>query len=580
MLCVNDLSICAGKVELVHHVSFSVAAGESLALMGASGSGKSLTAMACMGLLAPNLRQTSGKIVVGSGQDATASMHEHEKKRPMGLLPALIMQNPADCFDPLFPIRSVFVETFGAAVCCTTPNIGGMGQESFMEDLLQQVGFAAPRDILACYPFELSGGMLHRVMIALALGAVLCHKVPCVIADEPLSGLDMPSKVQILTLIRTLQQKYGFSLLYIDHDVNAARAVAQNLAIMHEGFLVDQGSFVTLSNHEQSQQQKSAEVHKQDSTAQVVAQGIQEDSRCGPLSAPGQKCLKGQENAGRHHATKALMAAAVRLGHDYTPIMAKDAFKKDTPLLEVCAVHKGYGAKKILENVTFALHEGQNIGVVGSNGAGKSTLSRLILGLEEADAGEITYCGQKITKDFQNPPWRQHVQVMFQHARLAVNPRLSVTEVLREPLHAQGRWQCLSSAARRQKIEELLTWVELPVSFAQKYPAHMSGGQLQRLCLARALALEPRLVILDEPLADVDVVVAEHLQKMLGRLQQELQMSFLYISHDITSVLRFCSHILVLDGGQVQDFFPSHEATMPQRSVAFKSLLQANFVSL
>ncbi len=521
MLSVKNLSLFAGKTPLIQNVSFTLAPGESLALMGASGSGKSLTAMACMGLLPPNICQSSGHISYGENSTQT---------------PALIMQNPADCFDALFPMRSAFTESFGHKAFAPIPSsatklMAGQKQDNFTESLLRKVGFTHPQEILRAYPFELSGGMLHRVMIALALGMVLLDKSSCIIADEPLSGLDTPSKAHTLQLMKSLQQEFGFSLLYIDHDVAAAHTVATQLAIMHEGHLVEYGNFSTLQQQAQ------------------------------------------------HEATKALMSAYERLKHwdtEYHGVPSATI----KPLVEIQSIGKSYGNKQVLDHIDLTLYAGKSVGVVGTNGAGKSTLMRILLGLDEADTGHIYCLGQKVEKNFANPAWRKNMQAVFQHGRMAVNPRLSVTQILREPLHAQGIWQKMSSAQKHSKVEELLALVELPSHFAQKYPWHLSGGQVQRLCLARALALQPSILVLDEPLADLDAVVAEQIQTMLVRLQKQLNVTLFYISHDIGSVLRLCSEIIVLGQGKILDVFSKEHYAAPERHNIFKMLLQKNIASL
>ncbi len=511
MLKVNNLRIMSGTKVLVDDVCFELKSGESLALMGISGSGKSLTAMACVGLLPPNVKMTSGTIDYGEGQ----------KK------PALIMQNPADCFDPLFTMRSVFKHSFGSGSFFSTSSAE---QDTFTQKILRKVGFTNPQDILLRYPFELSGGMLHRIMIALALGRVLLGKASCIIADEPLSGLDRVGKVQILRLIKELQQEYALSLLYIDHDLHASKAIAKALAIIHEGRIIEQKNFNDI---------RESIVHTQ---------------------------------------TEKLFAAHERLEQNSPSIHSFS--DKSSPLLTVKDLTKSYAGKMVLKQINFNLYAGQSLGLVGINGAGKSTLLRLLLGLEQADAGQITCIGHLVENTYNETSWRKNIQAVFQHARLAVNPRFSVAKVLSEPLKAQGLWQKMSKGQRETELEELLSLVDLPLAFINKYPIHMSGGQLQRLCLARALTLRPKILLLDEPLADLDVIVAEHMQKMLINLQNKLKLTFLYISHDLRSMIRLCSTLMVLDNGIIVDKFPSQDFQSSKRHDVFQNLFQADFGSL
>ncbi len=506
MLTIKNLSIAAGQKSLLQKVSLALGAGESLALMGASGSGKSLLALACMDLLPLNVQKIQGDIAFE------------------GARPAIVMQNPADCFDPLFRVRSVFEETFSAKV----QGVVVKDSEEFITSLLLKVGFVHPQEILNKYPFELSGGMLHRLMLALALGGVILGKVHCVIADEPLSGLDTPSKVYLLELLKKLQQEYGFALLYIDHDLNAAQTVAKRLAVMHCGSIVEEGDFAHL------------------------------------LQAP------------KHEATQSLVQAfkranTLRVKESFTPSESAE------PILKVCNISKLYYGVSAVDGVSFDLYKGQSLGLVGANGAGKSTLIRLLLGLEDADAGHTSCFGHRVQKTYAKTEWRKDLQVMFQHARLAVNPRMQAQDILLEPLLAHFSSK-LNKQEKERKVHELLELVELPSLFAKKYPMNMSGGQLQRLCLARALALEPKIVILDEPLADLDAAVAELLQEKLQELQNKLGLSYIYISHDIGSILRMCDTVCVLERGQLVDTFKSCAFAQSERHKAFQDLYEASFI--
>ncbi len=518
MLTVQNLHVNAGQQKLLQGISFTVKAGASLALMGPSGSGKSLTAMAVAGLLAPNV---SVMAVAGLLAPNVSVLQGHIHMQGQGAKGgvALIMQNPADCFDALFTLDWVFKESF-------TKHVDKASLCNFIHELLHKVGFSDPELILASYPFELSGGMLHRCMIALALGAVLCGRASCVVADEPLSGLDSPSRRHILKLLAALQKEYGFALLYIDHDLATAAEVATEVIIMAEGCIVEQGEL------------------------------------CFVLKNP------------QHAVTKSMVQAYERmhLPPESSPLPQK--VEAAQSLLDVQGIYKSYGQKKVLQDICFQVHKGQSLGLVGANGAGKSTLIRVLLGLEPADAGQAFCLGRPMVQSAGKAVWRKDIQMVFQHARLAVNPRMRGRDILLEPLRAhKDMYPPGSRAEQDAKVAELLAMVDLPPHFAQKYPSHMSGGQLQRLCLARALALQPKILLLDESLADLDAAVAEQLQNLLLRLKNELDVSFLYISHDMSAVLRLCDAIAVLHEGCIVDAFTSAEARNTQRHPAFKALL-------
>ncbi len=482
-----------GQNYLVKNISFSLKAGQTLALMGPSGCGKSLTSMALTNALPQSLCSKADYINFSSPR------------------PALIMQNPADCFDQLFSIN----HSISMALASKQNEVNTV-------KLLEEVGFEQAQNILKCYPFELSGGMLHKVMLAIAIAQVQIGQASCIIADEPIAGLDSTAKLNNLKLLKTLQKKYNFALLYIDHDLSHAKFMAEDLAIMYDGQLVEYASLNEV------------------------------------LSKP------------QHFYTKALLDTLERLNisnHTY------DNIKNINPILTCNKLKKSYSTGLALDNISFEVSRNQNLGIVGHNGAGKSTLVRALLALEKLDDGKVHI----LNKD-QNPicqGWRKHIQAVFQHPRMSVNPRMKVKDIILEPLIAHG---FKAKDCSTLEVEKLLNIVQLPPRYAKAYPNQMSGGQLQRLCIARALALKPDILILDEPLTDLDSVVAEKILHMLEDIKQQLNITLIYISHDLRSVLRLCERILVLEQGKIVDDFLSQDYNHSNRHQAFKTLAQhSNF---
>ncbi len=478
-----------GQKKLVDNLCLCLKPAQTLALMGPSGSGKSLTSMAIAKALPLGLYSEAENITFN------------------GLRPALIMQNPADCFDHLFTIK----HSINMALIPSQNNVN-------IEALLKEVGFEQPDKILTCYPFELSGGMLHKVMLAIAIAQVQSNQASFIIADEPIAGLDSTSKLNSLNLLKTLQNKYGFALLYIDHDLRHAKFMADELAIMYHGQIVEQAKFENI------------------------------------LASP------------KHFYTKKLIKTIQSVINSNIPNSTEE------PNILTCSkLKKSYLTHGLaLKNIDFDLKRGQSIGVVGHNGAGKSTLVRTLLALETLDSGNITILNQH--QNTKNQGWRKHIQAVFQHPRMTVNPRMQACDILMEPLQAHGFKA--NRANSLQVVEELLKTVQLPTNYAKAYPSQMSGGQLQRLCIARALALKPDILILDEPLTDLDSVVAEEILNMLEDIKHKLNMTLLYISHDLRSVLRLCERILVLDQGSIVDDFLSTDYACTKRHVAFQKLLQ------
>lgn len=517
ILEVRDLCLKTAGTEasrLVDHVSLSIRAGETLALMGSSGSGKSLTAMAVMGLLPPGVQQEKGNIRIAGGA------------------PALIMQNPGDCFDHLFTVRHTFRETFRDTGC-----VPRRREEAAMRRRLREVGFANPGSILPRHPFELSGGMLHRLMIALALA----RKSPLIIADEPISSLDLPGKARILRLLKNLQARHSFALLYIDHDLTTATCMADNIAVMQDGRIVEQAPAREL------------------------------------LRRPGHDHTK--ELLYAFHASR--IRPAVEKQAIATPRTTKHVDPNRPVLLECRNLKKTYGAcrwrrqpgQEVLRDVSLRLHRGESLAIMGRNGAGKSTLFRLLLGLEKPDNGNILIMGKDIgSPEARKNNWRRHVQTVFQDSRGAVNPRMTIGQIIEEPLLAHG---LASGADRKKRAAELLSLVELPQSCAHRYPGQLSGGQLQRVCIARALAPKPDILLLDEALTDLDAVVRAQLQDLLENLKNSLGLSLLYVSHDMGSVFRLCDRVVVLSEGCLVDEFRPCQHLDAGRHESFTHLLRA-----
>lgn len=507
----NPLPVC--------ELSLSIQAGECLALVGESGSGKSLTAMAVMDLLPPGVFRQGGDIRSGTK--------------------ALIMQNPASCFDQLFTVRHTFLETLRDA------GRTARGEETGrVERLLQDVGFEQPGDILDKYPFELSGGMLHRVMIALALA----REASLLIADEPISGLDLPGKIQILRLLKRLQQQQGFGLLYIDHDLGMASYVADSIAVMLQGRVVEYGSAGQVLRAPRHEYTRALWAAYRKTPVPAMAENVY-GSASGGSGMPASAC-KSDENS-----------RAV--------LLECDDLRKSYIMRSV----SGRIARPVLTGLNFSLCEGESVAIVGHNGAGKSTLTRLLLGLEEPDSGSVRVMGQDVfSAKGRGVSWRRHIQAVFQDSRGSVNSRLTIQDIVSEPLlaHRQG-----TGVEREERCRALLSMVGLLSSDAGKYPGQMSGGQLQRVCIARALALEPRLLILDEALTDLDAIVQSQLLELLEELKERLSISCLYVSHDLSSVFRLCSRVLVLHHGRFVDELTPVQCSLPERHEAFTKLMDA-----
>ncbi len=548
VLRIKNLSVCEKNTQQhskntdILRVSFSLSQGETLALVGKNGAGKSLTLMALMNLLPHNLAWKADECFMAGGR------------------PSLMMQNAADCFDPLFTIRHTFWESL--------PAVRKSVQEHFMRTLLDEVELEY--NVLSLYPFELSGGMLHKLMLAIALAPLFWKKEEkervqsshILLADEALSGLDAPSKRHFLQRIQALQKKYGFAMLFIDHHLAAVEAVAHHILVLEHGRVVEYGTTQAL-------------LHKaQHHCTQALIQAAQQH-----LPPP---LTNAQYASGRERDTPVLQCQSVSKRYptrrkqctgqvkDPCKKQFKDQFKN---------WFKGYvtsnSSLPVLNNVSLQLKKGEFLGLVGANGAGKSTLLHILLGLENFTKGSVHLLGKNMAQLSSHKGWQRHIQPVFQHSRMAVNGRLRIHRILTEPLHAHGM-----TTNMHARVDELLELVGLAPYYAQAFPGQLSGGQLQRVCFARALALHPQILLLDEAFTDMDTETRLHMESLLLHLQSTQHLSCIMISHHMPTLLRMCHTLAVLHEGHIVDTFPSHTYTAPHRHVAFSRIRDAAHLTL
>jgi peptide/nickel transport system ATP-binding protein len=487
-----------GEVEAVRNVSLDVAAGETLAIVGESGSGKS-TLVACVNrLLADNGRISSGTIMLGdldvtaAGEKAMTSIRGNR----IGLVP----QDPMTNLNPVMKVGAQIVEAL---------EVHGLakGQRARTEAirLLGEAGISDAEARFHQYPHEFSGGMRQRVLIAMALAC----RPEVLLADEPTSALDVTVQRLVLDQMGQLASGLGAAVLLITHDLALAAERADRVAVMYRGEIVETGP-----------------------ATELIADPQHEYTRRLLAAAPGMASAK---------------VASVRPA-------AGDAAREN--LLEMTGAVKKYRLRGrrdpflAVDNVDLVIPRGQTVAIVGESGSGKSTTARLALRLEDADAGTVRYRGTDISglrgKDLM--AFRRSVQPVFQNPYASLDPRYTIGQVVAEPLrvHKVG-----DAAARRKAVTELLDQVALPSSFVDRYPHELSGGQRQRVAIARALALNPELVVMDEAVSALDVLVQEQILDLMVSLQDELGLSYLFISHDLAVVRLVSHHVYVMSAGRV-----------------------------
>ncbi|WP_447577849.1 ABC transporter ATP-binding protein [Achromobacter kerstersii] len=493
-----DLPPGADRQHALKDVSLTINSGEILCVVGESGSGKSLTAGAILGLLPQDVRASAGQILWQGEQDLLRLPAEAMRRlRGQGI--GMIFQEPMTALNPLRTIGDQIAEVFR-----THTRLGRADIRERTLALLESVRLPEPAQAMEAYPHELSGGQRQRAMIAMALAL----EPALLIADEPTTALDVTTQAQILHLIHDLQRRKGTAVLFVTHDFGVVAEIADRVAVMQRGVLVESG------------------------TAEQV------------LEHP------------RHPYTCALIAAVPPL----EPAAARAGSFDDAPvILSTDALSKTYRKRGWLgragrvthavDGVSITLREGGTLGIVGESGSGKSTLARTLLGLVPPDAGAITLAGKPLV--FKGgSAHRDHarrVQMVFQDPYGSLNPRQRVGEIVAQGpmVHGTPRREAMARAA------ELFELVGLSADAIRRYPHEFSGGQRQRVGLARALAMQPRVLIADEPVSALDVSVQAQVLALLARLRDQLGLSIVFITHDLRVAAQVCDHIAVMKSGRV-----------------------------
>ena len=520
---VKNLSVCFNqqgqRVEAVKQLNFTIFAGKTLALVGESGSGKSVSALSILRLL-PQAEPPTGQILY-QGQDLLQA-NEEQMRQLRGDRIGVIFQEPMTSLNPLHTIDRQIAETLLLHK--------GMNKQQARErtlELLDLVGIRDPEQRLKSYPHELSGGQRQRVMIAMALA----NEPELLIADEPTTALDVTIALQILDLLRELQQKLGMAILLISHDLNIVRRYADQVCVMHQGQIV-------------------------------------ESSSCSALFANPQadytRLLLDAEPSGQPLA----------LAQPVTTLLSTDQLRVWFPvkkgLLQKTAHHI-----KAVDGVDIQLQQGETLGVVGESGSGKTTLGLAILRLT-ASQGEIHFQGQPLHKlnQKQVKPLRRELQVVFQDPYGSLSPRMTVEEIITEGLviHALG-----DQTSRKLQVIEVLREVGLDADALHRYPHEFSGGQRQRIAIARALVLKPKLIILDEPTSALDRTVQSQIIELLRELQAKYRLSYIFISHDLAVIKALSHQLLVMREGKVVEQGDARQLFEQPQHPYTQTLLRAAF---
>jgi oligopeptide/dipeptide ABC transporter ATP-binding protein len=547
-LCVEFASAC-GAVSAVHDLSLAVGAGECLGVVGESGAGKSQAFLATLGLLASNGRAT-GRVRFGSVDLLGLSAPELDRIR--GAQVGMVFQDPMTSLTPHMRIGDQIAE----------PLVRHKGV-SFREArtralaLLNQVHVTDAERRMRQYPHELSGGMRQRVMIAIALS---CDP-QLLIADEPTTALDVTIQAQILSLLAELKRSRGMSMVLITHDMGAVAGVADRVAVMRKGEVVEVGSVGAVFKAPQHPYTREllAAVHGANAFVPAVVAG--EGAEAAGIGDAGQQARHDAVEAVRRAETAAGVRVDTRTGNGAAP----GAGLSPTLVLDDLRVNfkvrtSPFGKQRTLvavDGVSLKLAAGEALGVVGESGSGKSTLARAALQLIRPGSGRVVWLGRQVDALAQNAlrPLRREVQVIFQDPLASLDPRMTVGEIVLEPL--QVHRPELERAAADAAVLRGLDLVRLDRELAGRYPHELSGGQCQRVGIARAMVTQPQLLICDEPVSALDAPVQEQIVNLLAQLKRETGLAILFISHNLSVVRQLCDRILVLYLGRMMELAPA-----------------------
>ena len=532
LLSIRNLKVAFKResrwTEAVHGIDLDVMAGRTLGLVGESGSGKSVSSLAVMRLLNEKVSHIEADSI-RIGDDEIKGYNESQMADVRGKRISMIFQEPMTSLNPVYKCGFQVSE-----MILQHESVGKKAAKERVIELFKQVMLPRPEAIYNSYPHELSGGQKQRVMIAMAIA---CHP-QLLIADEPTTALDVTVQLEILKLLRQLQAETGMGMIFITHDLGVVAEIADDVAVMHNGEILERGSVSDIMNHPQHPY-----------TQGLLACRPPIDVRLKRLPIV-KEFLDGEWQGGKDQILRDLQITDDERQAHLDNLYAKAPLLRVEHLQTWYPLRKGvfsrvYGHVKAVDDVTLDVYEGETLGLVGESGCGKTTLGRSILRLAEPTGGKVWFDGIEVTalKGQDLRDFRKQAQIVFQDPYSSLNPRITIGEAISEPMRVHGLES--DSVKRRQAVCDLLEQVGLKAEHYDRYPHEFSGGQRQRICIARALAVNPRLVICDESVSALDVSVQAQVLNLLNRLKAERGLTYIFISHDL-SVVRFMSDRVVV----------------------------------
>ncbi len=593
LLDVQDLTVefttRRGIVKAVQHVNISVAKGETLAIVGESGSGKSVTSYAVMRILDRAGRIAEGSVMF-SGIDVKAAT-EDQMRDLRGREVSMIFQNPRAALNPIRKVGDQIEDVLRTHV--QQAQVADHGEKAI--EALEQVKIARPRERYHAYPFELSGGMCQRVVIALALA---CNP-QLLIADEPTTGLDVTTQKAVMDLIVELTKRRAMSTILITHDLGLAAAYCDRVVVMEKGRVVETANAADIFANPQHPYTKKLmratprlgvnlrDLLPEDEPAAAVP--FASPRTRGEAAALG-SAIAPQSAAGEGNSPSIVLAESpshpANVESEKTPLLLVDKLVKEYPRQGATAtLGKLFRRKppvepdvfRAVDGISFSIGHGESVGLVGESGCGKSTTSMMVMRLLDQTSGLIQFDGEAISgiapSAFARLPQRSRIQMVFQDPTDSLNPRFTAARAIADPIMQLG--DIKGRDALRARCEELATMVGLPHNLLDRFPHQLSGGQKARVGIARAIALHPKLVILDEPTAALDVSVQAVVLNLLQDLKARLGMSYLFVSHDLNVVRLLCDRVIVMRTGRIVEEGSSEQVLSDPQDDYTKELLTA-----
>jgi len=550
MLKVENLSIKFGNINVLNQVNFSLGKGEILGMVGESGSGKSITSLSLMGLLPPQAIVESGSAGFTLNNGDTINLLSLDEKRFQtirGKHIAMIFQEPQTCLNPSMRCGKQLLE----AVLLNS-NLKGNAAKKRCIDLLKEMQLPSPEKVYHSYPHQLSGGQKQRVMIAMALSG----KPELLIADEPTTALDVTVQKGLLQLLKLLREKYQMGMIFISHDLGLVSEIADSVIVLQYGKIVEQGSVMQIFQSPQNPYTKGLLASRPPLDKKPYRLLTVEDFINGKTDIDKIQSIIPTPNI---HGN--LLYSAKNIVTSF--IIKKNLWGK--PIKQFKAV----------DNVSLELFEGEVLGVVGESGSGKTTLGRTLLYLIQNQSGTISYKGVELNlmNRHLRLQFRKEVQLIFQDPYSSLNPRKTVGQAISEPLRVHRI--CRNERDIKIKVIDLLDKVALPQESYFKYPHEFSGGQRQRIVIARALAVNPRVIICDEIVSALDVSVQAQVLNLLKDIKEQLNLTLLFISHDLSVVKYISDRILVLKNGILVEMGSSDEIFNHPKTEYTKNLIDS-----